>query len=205
MSDMSKDELDKLLPFYVNGTLDGEEKTAVEQRLAEDPAFDAEKCYLEALRSKVKELEIEGSPGELGLARLQASIQKEMATAEVHTPAPEQDNVVQGWWRPVAVAACIAVAVLSSGQIHTAFNDDGLTTASGGSGSGPVLQIFFDEAATEKTIRMLLVKKKLNIIEGPTAVGFYRVELTGNQGDAVLQALIRDLEKNKAVTEVLEE
>ncbi|MEP4193919.1 MAG: hypothetical protein ABJN51_22700, partial [Sneathiella sp.] len=88
---------------------------------------------------------------------------------------------------------------------HTAFNDEGLTTPSGGSGSGPVLQIFFDEAATEKTIRMLLVKKKLNIIEGPTAVGFYRVELTGNQGDAVLQALIRDLEKNKAVTEVLEE
>ncbi len=210
MTDISRDELDKLLPFYVNGTLTEEEKTVVEKQLADDPAFEVERQYLVALHSKIKEQEMEGSPGELGLARLKASIQKEASISpqvvDEPTPAPEpeQDNVVQGWWKPVAIAACLGLAVMSTAQVNTAFFDDGMTTASGGASSGPVLQIFFEEAATEKDIRMLLRQKQLNIIEGPTALGFYRVELIGN-GKKPIASVIQALEGHRAISEVLEE
>ncbi len=206
MTDISRNELDKLLPFYVNGTLTKEEKEAVEKQLTDDPAFEAERQYLVALHSKIQEQEMEGSPGELGLARLKASIQKETEAVPptLNKPAPEQDNVVQGWWKPVAIAACLGLAVMSTAQINTAFMDDGMTTASGGVSSGQVLQIFFEEAATEKDIRMLLRQKQLNIIEGPTALGFYRVELIGNDKKPIA-SVIRELEGHGAISEVLEE
>lgn len=201
MSEYEKQELDQLLPFYVNGTLEGSDKEAVEKRLREDEAFDQERMILEALRTKVKEQEVGESPGELGLARLKADIKSTTADVSPKVVAAN-DNSVQSWWRSVAIAACVALAVLGGGQIQTAYVDQGLTTASGEAHSGPVLQIFFEETTTEKAIRSLLQQNQLNIIEGPTAMGFYRVEVLNKQN---LASVMRKLETNKAVSEVLEE
>ncbi|MCG8490574.1 MAG: hypothetical protein MI743_03070 [Sneathiellales bacterium] len=201
MSEYDKQELDQLLPFYVNGTLEGSDKEAVETRLKEDATFDQERMILEALRTKVKDQDMGESPGELGLARLKAEIKANKADTPPSTVAAN-DNSVQSWWRSVAIAACVALAVLGGGQIQTAYLDEGLTTASGGAHSGPVLQIFFEETTTEKTIRSLLQQNQLNIIEGPTAMGFYRVEVLSKQN---LASVMRKLETNKAVSEVLEE
>ncbi|WP_169544576.1 hypothetical protein [Sneathiella aquimaris] len=208
MSNFTDKELDHLLPFYVNNSLSGAEKQAVEDRLKTDPDFDAERQFLVALQGKIKEQVFEKSPGEMGLARLHAAMGehgKSFKSTDVSKGVLANDNSVQGWWRPVAVAACIALAVLGGIQVNSTLTEEGMVTASGGNASGPVLQVFFEERSTEKDIRSLLRQQQLNIIEGPTALGFYRVEILGADKGKDVEALIKKLVANVHVTEVLEE
>src|SRR3546814_10054597 len=108
-----KDEaLDLLLPWYVNGTLADDELRQVEAYLARSSHARDEVELLRALRQQVKDEKIEASPGALGLQRLQRQISQDGG----QTGPARRTAAVAGFWRPLAVAACLAVVVQAGGS-----------------------------------------------------------------------------------------
>lgn len=90
---MTREELELLLPFHANGTLEGEELAALEAALAEDSDLAAELELLRTIRSGMQADDEIRSPGEFGLARLMRDVEREAAE---HGPAaaPVPANVV---------------------------------------------------------------------------------------------------------------
>lgn len=81
----------ELLPWYLNGTLEGAELAAVEALLLRSAEAREELEVLRRLAAAVREQEQahEAPPFELGWARLQRSLQQEAR------PASRRD-----WWKP---------------------------------------------------------------------------------------------------------
>ncbi len=202
MTDNPKN-LEQLLPFYANGTLEGQEKIDVEKRLEEDDDFRMELKYLEALHNQIQQETVSNSPGELGLARLNAALDQENSAEILQKPA--NDNII---WRIAAIAAVVALVLSISVQVYGPLTKtDDYVTASGSSAqiSQSVLQVFFNDATPAGQIRELLSEEKLTIIEGPTELGFYRLAPRNVLSDEELSALIIRLAALDAVEEALKE
>jgi len=178
----NRDEaLDLLLPWYVNGTLDAEERRQVEAYLERSSHARDEVDLLRQLRRQVKEEKIEHSPGELGLQRLKREIKQD---------SRQQTATIGNWWRPLAVAACLAVVVqagvmvgMNSGVIPTG-NEVGVAGK-----SAAVLQVTFAPDATEQQIRDVLQAAGASIADGPTALGIYNLRLVDAEITSVDEAL----------------
>ena len=70
LTDKDRQELSELLPFYLNGTLDGDERARVEAGLAEDEALRADLEFLKVVQAETLARDAGTSPGDFGLARL---------------------------------------------------------------------------------------------------------------------------------------
>lgn len=159
---MTRDEIEALLPFHVNGTLEGDERAEVEAAIAADPGLAAEVAALSAVRATLRAEPVQG-PGEFGLARLMREIDRETAA-----PAP---TGVSGLWRIAAVLAL----TLALGQLAWTVSRDAppAVTLAGGEAEG--LLVAFAPGTTEAELRALLLDLDLLIVEGPSALGLYRV------------------------------
>ncbi len=72
---LSREEVELLLPFYLNGTLDESEKQQVEQAFENHPALEEELNFLRELKTEVQAMPMaNNSPGEMGLKRLQRQL-----------------------------------------------------------------------------------------------------------------------------------
>ena len=168
--------LDLLLPWYVNGTLEGEERRQVEAYLERSSHARDEVELLRALRRQVKDEAVESSPGELGLQRLKRQMKQEAAQPQDRMAG--RTITVASFWRPLAVAACLVVMVQAGIMVGLGgfgTTDGGVTTASGGSPA--VLQVTFAPEATEQQIRDVLQQAGASIADGPTALGVYNLRL----------------------------
>lgn len=210
--DRNERELRELLPFYVNGSLDGAELVAVEAYLAGSEKARKEVAYLERLRHGIKTQPQVNSPGELGLKRLQrersrnASAAAESGARASALAETAQHSAAAGgvvWWRNLAVAACLALAVVTTLSIADWPGDGGDLHLAGG-GSDAVLQVTFKPQATEKIIRALLLEIGASITEGPSALGVYRLSLEPDAGDAALANALRRLRARGDVVETAE-
>lgn len=186
----TRDEaLDRLLPWYVNGTLEGEELRQVESYLERSSHAREEVELLRALRRQVKDEAIESSPGELGLQRLKRQIKQE-------GQQPGADRMtgrtlsVASFWRPLAVAACLVVMIQAGVMIGLGDFGGEVEVAGGGAGlSAPVLQVTFAPDATEQEIRDVLQSAGASIADGPNALGVYRLRLVDPDATTVDEAL----------------
>ncbi|GAB4371314.1 MAG: hypothetical protein Kow00114_32140 [Kiloniellaceae bacterium] len=187
----NRDEaLDLLLPWYVNGTLGAEERRQVEAYLERSSHARDEVELLRQLRRQVKDEAIENSPGELGLQRLKREIRQAEAQPESSDRMTGKTITVASFWRPLAVAACLAVVIqagvlvgINSGIVSL---DGGVTTASG---NAAVLQVTFAPDATEQQIRDVLQAAGASIADGPTALGIYNLRLVDAEITSVDEAL----------------
>lgn len=179
---MTRDEIEALLPFYANGTLAGAERAAVEAALAEDAGLRGDLAALRAVRETMQAEPVQ-SPGEFGLARLMREIDRDSAAA----PPPAQGRGVSGLWRVAAVLAlALALGQLVWSGLQPAPGEGPAVTLAGGEGPGFLLG--FAPGTTEAALRELLLDLDLVIVDGPTAVGFYRV-VPGDPDTADLAAL----------------
>lgn len=151
-----------LLPWYVNGTLAGSERAQVEAHLGDCTRCRDEVVFLRALRHGVQSLGHD-SPGDLGLKRLLRDVR-----ARQRTPS--------AWWRP-ALAAAAVVIVAQGALLATFWPREPAITPLGEQRTGALIQVQFQPNATEAQIRELLQQTGATIVDGPGAVGVYRLRL----------------------------
>lgn len=193
MADNGKrdENLDLLLPWYVNGTLEAGERQAVEAYLEESAHARDEVELLRQLRQQVKEQVFENSPGELGLQRLRREIKQE---AEQQKGSADKMTgkvlTVASFWRPLAIAACLAIVVQAGVMVGM---NSGLIPTGGDvtiAGKAPaVMQVTFAPDATEQDIREVLQSAGASIADGPTALGIYNLRLVDPNATTVEEAL----------------
>lgn len=193
---MTRDgDVRELLPFFANGTLDGEDRRTVETAVGSDPALAAEARTMSDLRTVLQRMPEPRSPGEFGLARLRRALDAE----ERASTAPTSRNV----WRLEWVAGIAAVTALFVATATVLFQQQELDyyQASGGATYDPsrVLTVEFDPAVPQAAVTALLSETGLVIVDGPSAIGLYRLT---PRDDASLDAYVAWLEAADAVTSV---
>jgi len=175
------DDLDLLLPWYVNGTLSAEERRQVEAYLERSSHSRDEVALLRALRQQVKDEAVENSPGELGLQRLKREIKQAGQIPASGDRMAGRTITIASFWRPLAAAACLVVLVQAGVMVGLrtgTIDPDTVGIASGTTGLiEPQLQVTFAPDATEADIRELLQSAGASIADGPTALGIYKLRL----------------------------
>ncbi|WP_171135041.1 hypothetical protein [Ruegeria sp. HKCCD7221] len=177
------DEIQSLLVFLANDTLEGDERRAIERAVAANPELQAELAALKAARIQMQATEVGTSPGEFGLARLMRDVDANRTVTQPKATKP-------GLWKIAAIAAMALLAV----QVTLPYLNTGpdVELADGGAESldaGPTLTVVFAATATEQEIRALLLELELTIVSGPSALGLY--SLAAKDEDAAARALER--------------
>ncbi|WP_370227583.1 hypothetical protein [Cognatishimia sp.] len=161
---LSRDEIEALLPFLVNGTLEGAELAEVEAAVAADEGLAADVATLRAIRATMQADETGFSPGEMGLARVMRDIED----------APVQLNRAPRtrMWQ-VAAALLLAVVIGQGALMMTQGGGGPGYELAGGAEADLVLTIV--PSTTEEQLRNALLDAGVEITSGPSALGLYEV------------------------------
>lgn len=187
MNEKAKDDkLIELLPWYVNGTLCGEERQAVEELLQRSAEARAEKAMLESLQDHVKAQWQSAGPGELGWKRLQKSL---------HTPPAGNTRAgTDKFWNRFIAAAAVLVICLQVG-IYFKPVDQSPTQVLGGDPQvhqldAQLFRVVIRQDARWGDIENLLFTLQAQVVEGPSALGV--VTLAASK-EADAQAILKQL------------
>lgn len=195
-SEMSREEIEALLVFLANGTLEGEERKAVEAAVAADPQLAGELEVLKTMRREMQAEDVQ-SPGEMGLARLMREIDAEAESPVVpQAGLPEAANLptAPGSFWKIAAVVLFGLVVVQTAYIGY---DDGTDFELAGGEEAPVsaehtIRVAFEADAAEADIRALLLEQGLVIVDGPSAIGLYTLaaadEVSRADALAALQA-----------------
>jgi anti-sigma-K factor RskA len=196
-----KRRFDELVPFYVSGALGAAERAWVEAYLAREPGARAELAWHQALAGAIEE-RVASVPEDVGLAGLQARLAAErrgarpgrlLAALERWLPRAALYPAFAGAAAIVLVQA-LAIALLL-GREAPEFAE---TRAVGESQPRVYLQVNFKPEATEREIRLALIRAGGRIVHGPGQLGDYYVAVPGERLDAAR----RDLEASGVVETV---
>ncbi|MBL4621867.1 MAG: hypothetical protein JKY89_05665 [Immundisolibacteraceae bacterium] len=187
---MTKSDIELLLPFYVNGTLDEQETKQVGQALAENKDLQEELVYLQNLQTHVRQQKNENSPSEFGLKRLQRVLQKEQHLNEDRQQL-EMMSSAKNRWQYGAIAACLMLVVLTVTDMKT----DTDYQAAGGTAisqhNGIVASVSFSPNVTEQQIRKLLLESHVFIVDGPSALGVYKLVIVDGNDNTIKKLATR--------------
>lgn len=161
---------DQLLT-YVRGAASPALADRIEAMMARDAAFRAEIALMRALKPALQGADWGRPPGEFGWRKLETAIRRDEARRRL-APSPRQ----VGFWR--LAAAFLGVAVLGQAayiaSIPTTVEEAAYRTASGAS-EMHVLGVGFAPDASVAEIGDLLRDVDGRVIDGPSALGLYRV------------------------------
>ncbi|MGI9387046.1 MAG: hypothetical protein ACR2OX_06415 [Methyloligellaceae bacterium] len=206
-------EIELLLPWYVAGTLDADDRQRVADYLERDDELRAQLALIEEDRSETQIAnERLGMPSAGALARLMDRI-----TDETPAKASAGGKAV-GFWRKIdafiedlqpsavrwaAVAAAVMIfvqAIALGGLLKTVEGGKGYQTASGESAAkrqGTFALVNFSVSANAQQISELLAASGAQIVEGPKPGGMYRIKISATkladaERDRAIEALARD-------------
>jgi anti-sigma-K factor RskA len=170
---MTREEIEALLPFYVNGTLNEAERAMVEAALAAEPSLRDEVAALSAIRENLQAEPAEYSPGEMGLARLMREVEAEAPAAAPRAPAEASARGavtgVNRLWR-IAAAVLLGVALVQGAFLLRGADRPGFELAGAREAA---LQVTVRPDTTEAALRAALLAAGLEIVAGPSALGVY--------------------------------
>lgn len=165
---MTDEELETLLPWYANGTLDGEEAAAVEALLQRSENARRELAFLRALSDQINR-ETSPAPSELGWQRLRRQL-----NTPVKTPA-------RRWWKPgLAAAAAIIMALQVMIVTRQPEPYDGQLLGAGSTqvvGHYRVLQVQFDDTTRWDELMAVVQAMHGTIVDGPGSIGLLRIQV----------------------------
>jgi hypothetical protein len=173
-----------LLPWHVNRTLDGSERTTLDAALESSPDLAAERVWLDSLRQSLKQ-QHPTRADDAGLDQLMARIAAEKDSGVLSFPSAPA--LTRSPWRTrgFAIAASIILAqgVLLGTLLVERHDAGNLAPLSGPqvATSGVVLQVVFSEQASEVAIRTALREVHGEIVGGPGALGVYLVRVEQTQ------------------------
>lgn len=189
-----------LLPWYVNGTLGFEERRAVEDHLATCALCPDELVALLKVQDVLRRERAEApEPSAALLQKVKGRIAEAPAATDQSMPGAghQQDRSTWAWLANLVRPAlgpgwALAALVLLTVQTAVIVGLVARWPSSGGSEfrtlsapttpgqpSGPQarLRVAFKEDAPERTIRTTLGELKAMIVDGPTAAGFYLIDV----------------------------
>lgn len=188
---------DELLPWFVNQSLTDQEREQVEVHLQSCGRCQAEVELLRGMRAEVKQ-GVADSPGESGLNRLLAEVQKDKAGSEqISKPMPE-------WWRTgLAIAASLIIMTQAGLLIDAWYFSKPMVPLAGPQEQGVVLQLSFTPTTTEADIRQIILGVKGTFVGGPGPLGIYRIRLEQAPEDKQgIEQIISGLHQQSLVTHV---
>ena len=177
-----RDEIETLLPFYLNGTLSGEDLALVEDWLANDPNAEA------ALFEAESELELITADNEA--IRPHANAFKRFSDALEKEAGPSISPVTRlsAWFgRTFAVpaplvwataAAVLALVVVSTGNLGRQPAYDIEIAGSGEADKSAFVLVTFKPDAKLADLETLLKASGARIIDGPSAAGAFKIAVS---------------------------
>ncbi|RWQ39118.1 MAG: anti-sigma factor [Mesorhizobium sp.] len=177
-----RDEMETLLPFYLNGSLEGSELEAVEEWLASDPAALAALGEAEAEFSSTAASNEAIRPPADALGRFARALDAE--AGPVRAPAASS-WLAQAWGRfmavPAGVAWAAAAALLALVMVQSVVQPVGkggdfeIARQQGDLAKMPFALVTFKPDAKMADIVAFLGEHQLKIAGGPTADGVFRL------------------------------
>ncbi|MEL6575994.1 MAG: hypothetical protein AAFQ81_08900 [Pseudomonadota bacterium] len=188
-----REEASLLIPWYVNGTLEGEERALVERFMANDADFAAEVERERRVARAVRELDATEEAALESWKQLEARLQPAAPVEE--TPRREAAKGISSTWiervqamladlpslfatpYPALGAAAVAVVaalLLMQGPTTPVGEEPSFQTlTSEPQLSGPRLRIKAAEAMDQAAVEALAAEHGLEVVDGPTASGIY--------------------------------
>ncbi|HKE32587.1 MAG TPA: zf-HC2 domain-containing protein [Candidatus Angelobacter sp.] len=213
---MNHQEIIELLPWYANQTLADEERKLVEMHLADCRDCAKEVESLKAMRKTVVEVGDSGpvlSPFALNraLAEIEDYERTRTTTARAAIVAEqEKKGFWARWWQPTPVFARALIAaqivlVLALGSVtlyQYAHPNIIFKTSSGGvdDKTSTRITVGFNEDATEQEIRQTISGIEGQIVEGPSALGLYTIQVPiPRERAAEIDKVLQTLRQNSRV------
>ena len=156
---------------YVRGAASAGLAGRIEALMARDTGLRAEIALMRGLRPALKGADSSQPPGEFGWRRLEAAIRRGEGQRR-HAAAPRRTAV----WR--IAAAFLGVAVLGQAAYIASISttvDDAVYRTAFNAAESHVLGIAFAPGATAGETGDLLRAVNARVIDGPSALGLYRV------------------------------
>ena len=168
---MAHKDIEALLPFYVNGTLDEHEHAEVRQAIEQSAALRQDVEALALIREEMQATTPTNEAAELGLARLMRSIEQESQPTPANDTAraPLRISPIVGG----AVAAMVALAFYAG----TGFAPEKPEyIQASGDEMAATLTVRFQSDVQQHAVAAALLELGLVIVDGPSARGFYRLK-----------------------------
>ncbi len=172
------EKFSELLPWYVNGTLNAEDRAWVESYLKEHPAARAELEWYRSLKSKIQD-SVPQVPATIGLAKTMLLIRGDRPTLAERISAFFGDFAL----RPAMALGMFAVLAVQSGVIFNMMqqaDDDEMQIRALKAvqvEEGPLLKVNFAPEAKEADIRFALVAVQGTLAGGPGQLGDYYIRV----------------------------
>jgi anti-sigma factor RsiW len=200
-------EVDELLPWFANGTLEGEERARVERHLTECNACRSEMALLQDVGEAAAEIVSATPPVADSLGKTFARIDEWEQSKPLSFGARVRQFLLAPWPMPRLVLAGQAalIVLLGAGLFMSRTPEREFTTASGGGEAvGARLTVTFEPTATEESLRQALRAVNATIVSGPSAAGVYVVALPADTPDSAVDSAIDALRKNTSVISFVE-
>ncbi|KGQ18253.1 zf-HC2 domain containing protein [Lysobacter dokdonensis DS-58] len=187
-------DVERLLPWYANATLEGDDDARVRAHLLECAACRADLATMRALMDHAPVADARDI--DRGWIRM-----RDRLHAARYRPAAKFDwlRVRSGWsatpaWLRVALAAqCAFIAVLAMFLVGeprpAAHTFTTLSATPAPRASQDTLLVVFDPRITDAQLRELLGANRARIVDGPNAAGAFLLATPPGQADAVRNAL----------------
>ena len=184
--------VDALLPWYVNGTLRGDELERVKQHVAGCPACRQEVTWLQDVfaacvaaaplpEAPAVEAAVTPDPRQLGRERMWATARQSWQS----TPR---------WIRALMAAQLAGLLILGALLAGDAGDPAYRTLGSPGRAatSGDVIAVVFDPAITEAELRSLVNGIGGRVVDGPTTTSAYLMEVPVGRSNSAVEKLRRE-------------
>jgi anti-sigma factor RsiW len=179
------EQVQRLLPWYNNGTLDSDEATMVEAHLAECP-----ECRFEAKADAVLAREVAGLPTDMGHGWA-------LPGGEADIKPPALKSNVTFFRRRVPISWMLggqAVAAMLVGGIFLSIPAVPARQTYHALASAPVTAVgnavvVFRPETSEATMRSTLLQSEARVVDGPNVSGAYVIQLPGDTRTVALRHL----------------
>lgn len=181
------EEVQELLPWFVNGTLDQDELEQVEAHLAECP-----ECRAELTAERRLAAAIESSPADTEGAweRMEQRLDAKAASSITPTPSLLKRRVPVVWAIAGPIAASVAVAAVMltiTPRTVTEPQYRALSAAQAPAAANLIIQ--FQPATQVRDMQTALQSVDARLVDGPTETGAYLLRVDGNKRPFALKQL----------------
>lgn len=186
--------VDARLPFYVNGTLSGEELALVERHVRDCERCQREVGWLHEIFSALCDITLAQAP-ETARPCPVALPERPPSRRRGRMRISEVWRETRPWMRGLLAAQLAAIAVLGSVLATDASHDAKYSTLGALNRSAQIptsIAVIFDPVTPESEIRRAVRNARARIVDGPTAANAYVLEVPAAESSRATRALRGD-------------